>query len=165
MDIDDVDLIVLDFDGVLTDNSVYVDSTGNETVKCSRADGLAFDVLKILNKPVFIFSTEKNNVVVARAGKLGVEVLNGVGDKKTVLKKYCYDNEYSLDRVLYVGNDINDYEAMKLCGYSICPADSHRDIKRISNTVLTLSGGCGVIREILEDIMCLNFIEILFNKE
>ena len=74
MFIDDIDAIILDFDGVLTDNSVYVDQNGIEQVKCSRSDGLAFDVLRKLKKPIHILSTEKNPVVLARASKLKVPV-------------------------------------------------------------------------------------------
>jgi N-acylneuraminate cytidylyltransferase/3-deoxy-D-manno-octulosonate 8-phosphate phosphatase (KDO 8-P phosphatase) len=160
----DIDLIVLDFDGVLTDNSVYVDSSGNETVRCNRGDGLAFDVLRKINKPVFILSTEENKVVIERANKLKVKVLNGVSNKDSELLIFIEENGFSLEKTLYVGNDINDYLAMNMCGYSICPSDSHRDIKRISNIVLRSSGGNGVIREILEDVMRLNFIEILLDK-
>jgi 3-deoxy-D-manno-octulosonate 8-phosphate phosphatase (KDO 8-P phosphatase) len=161
----DIDVIILDFDGVLTDNNVYLDGDGNELVKCNRGDGLAFDVLRKLNKPVLILSTEQNQVVKARAKKLQVSALNSVKNKDSTLILFAKENGYSLNRTLYVGNDINDYLAMKLCGYSICPADSHKDIKNISNIVLKSSGGNGVIREILEDVMGLNFIEILSNKE
>jgi 3-deoxy-D-manno-octulosonate 8-phosphate phosphatase (KDO 8-P phosphatase) len=79
--LDDIDVLVLDFDGVLTNNLVYVDQNGQETVCCSRADGLAFDALKKMKKPVYILSTEMNGTVSARANKLKVEVFQGVFDK------------------------------------------------------------------------------------
>ena len=165
IDINNIDLIVLDFDGVLTDNYVYVDSSGNETVRCNRSDGLAFDVLRKLNKKVVILSTEKNKVVNARAEKLKVDVFNGVNEKDVELKLYCKKSGFSLKKVLYVGNDINDYLSMQLCGYSMCPSDSHKDSKQISNVVLKSSGGNGVIREILEETMGINFIKVLSNRE
>ena len=65
--IDNIDAFVFDFDGVLTNNLVQMDENGTESVSCSRADGLAFDVLKKLNKPAYILSTEKNLVVSWRA--------------------------------------------------------------------------------------------------
>ena len=86
IDIKKIDLIVFDFDGVLTDNKVLIDQKGNETVFCSRSDGLGFDVLKILRKSVYIISTEKNLVVSARAKKLNIPVLQGVSDKAYVIK-------------------------------------------------------------------------------
>ena len=84
--LENINAIVFNFDGVLTENSVYVSQDGSEQVKCSRADGLAFDVLKKISKPVYILSSEKNNVVQARAKKLEVPVLYGVTDKVAALK-------------------------------------------------------------------------------
>jgi len=63
---------------------------------------------------------------------------------------------------LYVGNDLNDYKAMQLCGYSACPSDSHKKIKSISSIVLNNKGGYGVVRELLEEVFKLDFIKILF---
>ena len=67
-------------------------------------------------------------------------------------------------RIFYVGNDLNDYYAMKLCGFSACPADSHQKIKNISTFTLKVNGGDGVIRNLLEDIFNIDFIQILFDK-
>jgi len=160
--IDDIDLLVFDFDGVLTDNLVYTDQNGNETVSCSRADGLAFDVLRKLNKPSCILSTEKNTVVSARANKLGISVLQGIGNKDESLRNFVKDNGYKLSKVLYVGNDVNDYNSVIISGFSACPADSHFKIKEISDIVLKTNGGNGVVRELLEDVLGLDFIEILY---
>ena len=162
--IDDIDLLVFDFDGVLTDNLVYTDQNGNETVSCSRADGLAFDVLRKLNKPSCILSTEKNTVVSARANKLGIPVLQGIGNKDESLRNFVKDKGYKLSKVLYVGNDVNDYNSMTISGFSACPADSHPKIKKISNFILKTNGGKGIVRELLEDILSLDFIEILYTK-
>jgi YrbI family 3-deoxy-D-manno-octulosonate 8-phosphate phosphatase len=164
LSIEDIDLFLFDFDGVLTDNLVYTDQNGNEIVSCSRADGLAFDVLRKLNKPSCILSTEKNTVVSARANKLGVPVLQGIGNKGESLRNFVKDKGYKLSKVLYVGNDVNDYNSMTICGYSACPSDSHIKIKEISDIVLKASGGKGVVRELLEDVLSLDFIEILYKK-
>ena len=72
INIKSIDAFFFDFDGVLTDNKVYIDQNGNESVRCSRADGLAFKALKKINKPTFIISSEANHVVKKRAKKLGV---------------------------------------------------------------------------------------------
>jgi len=160
--IDDIDVFVFDFDGVLTDNIVHLNSQGEEWVSCSRSDGLAFDVLRKLNKPVYILSTEKNLVVSARATKLKVPVLQGVSDKVEALNNLAEKNGYSHKKILYIGNDINDYRVMLSCGYTACPADSHESIKDISAVVLSSCGGKGVVRELLEVVMQLNFIDILY---
>ena len=160
----DIDAFVFDFDGVLTDNIVFLDQNGVESVACSRADGLAFDVLHKLRKPAYILSTENNPVVTARANKLKVFALQGVSNKVEGINKIAEKEGFSLQNVLYVGNDLNDYQVMQLCGHTACPADSHIAIKGISDIVLKTCGGKGVVRELLEDVLSLDFIEILYKK-
>ena len=157
-----IEAFVFDFDGVLTNNLVHISQDGQEWVSCSRADGLAFDVLRKLKIPAYILSTEKNLVVTERAKKLKIQALQGVSDKVKALKLFSTENRYKLNRVLYVGNDLNDYEAMKLCGYSVCPSDSHNKIKQIADIVLKTQGGKGVVRELLEDVLEIDFIKILY---
>jgi len=158
-----IDAFVFDFDGVLTNNLVHLDQDGKEWVSCSRSDGLAFDVLRKLNKPTFILSTEKNPVVSARAEKLKVEVLQGIQNKVDALQALVKNNGFSFENILYVGNDLNDLLAMQLCRYTVCPRDSHKKIKEISKIILKSDGGNGVVRELLEDVFYLNFIDILYN--
>ena len=162
---DDIDAFIFDFDGVLTNNMVIVDQYGKESVSCSRADGLAFDVLHKLKKSVYILSTEKNPVVTARADKIKVPAIQGVVSKVEGIKKLSKQKMFRIQNTLYVGNDLNDYEAMQLCGYTACPSDSHEIIKSIANIVLKTSGGNGVVRELLEDIFQLNFIKILYQEK
>jgi 3-deoxy-D-manno-octulosonate 8-phosphate phosphatase (KDO 8-P phosphatase) len=162
MILDDIDALVFDFDGVLTNNLVYITQTGDELVACSRADGLAFDVLRKLGKPTFILSTEKNPVVSMRAKKLKIPVIQGVSDKVEAIKKLANESHYSLRNILYVGNDLNDYLVMQMCGYSACPADSHPKIKHISGICLNTNGGNGVVRELLEEVLNIDFIKILY---
>jgi len=160
--IDEIQAFVFDFDGVLTDNFVYTDQNGKETVKCSREDGLAFDVLKKLKKPSFIISTEKNPVVEMRASKLKINSLYGVLNKAKVIKDLAKKNNYNLKNIFYVGNDINDYHAMKICGYTACPADSHIKIKTLSDIILNKNGGEGVIRNLIEDVFNIDFIKTIY---
>ena len=162
--IDEVDTIVIDFDGVLTDNSVYLNDSGQEWVKCSRADGLAFDALRKLNKTVFILSSETNKVVSYRAKKLRVKVIQSIDNKLDAVGLITNQGSISLDRILYIGNDLNDLNIMKLCGYTACPSDSHPSIKNISNFVLKSRGGEGVVREIVEDVLCLDILEVLYSN-
>ena len=161
--LNNIEAIVFDFDGVLTNNIVHLDENGREFVSCSRSDGLAFDALRKLKKPVYIISTEKNSVVSARAKKLKVPVLQGIKDKYDALIKLSDNYNYNYENILYVGNDLNDYKVMKLCGYTACPEDSHKKIKEISSIVLSSKGGNGVVRELLEDVLEVDLIKVLFN--
>lgn len=160
--LENVDTFVFDFDGVLTDNRVHLDQNGNEWVSCSRADGLAFDVLRKLEVPAYILSTEKNPVVTARARKLKITALQGVANKVEALGALCADKNYDLERIVYVGNDVNDFRVMQICGYSLCPADSHELIRREADYVVAAVGGNGVVRDILENVFKLDFVQILY---
>ncbi len=148
----DIKVVVLDFDGVLTDNKVYVDQLGREMVCCSRADGLACEILKKSNIKVFILSTERNPVVARRAEKINVDLLFGLTDKLGALNKLAKQHRFSLQHVLYVGNDVNDFTVMKACGFRASPADATKQIKKISNIHLKTKGGDGVVREIVNEI-------------
>ena len=150
MGIPDIKLIVYDFDGVMTDNKVYVQQHGNEMVQVNRADGLGIAEIKKLGFEQIIISTEKNPVVSTRAKKLGIPCLHGIDNKKSTLIDYCKKNDFDLRHVAYVGNDINDNDAMEITGFVFCPADSHESIKEISDHTLRTKGGDGVIRELFD---------------
>ena len=109
-----------------------------------------------------IISTEKNPVVKKRAMKLKTEVIQGSNDKEKAVRELCSKNNYQLENLLYVGNDLNDYNVMKICGYAICPADSHSKIKKISDIKLKSNGGYGIVRDLLEDVLNLNVNKILY---
>ena len=153
--------IVFDFDGVLTDNTVYTDLSGNETVQCCRADGLGFNVLKKLDYQLYILSTEKNLLVTARANKLGIPVFQGTDNKTNVLTTMQAEDKIDLNNTMYVGNDLNDFRAMLLCKVKCCPADSHPKIKEIADIVLKTRGGRGVVREIVEDVLKINMLDYI----
>ena len=160
--INDIDAIIFDFDGVLTNNQVHILQSGEELVSCSRADGLAFEILRKLFKPAYILSTEKNPVVSVRASKLKVPVIQGVDNKVDAIITLAQKEGFCIEKTLYVGNDINDYRVMQQCGYTACPSDSHKKIKEVSNIVLKTDGGRGVVRELLEEVFLLDFIKILY---
>lgn len=144
--------VVFDFDGVLTDDRVWVDQNGLESVVCSRRDGLAFDVLRRTHLKLFILSTEANPVVARRAEKLKVGVLQGSGDKAADLATLARREQFDLARTLYVGNDVNDLEAVRLCGFSACPSDAHPLVLSCVSFCLAARGGRGVAREIVEGL-------------
>ena len=160
--LNDIDVLIFDFDGVLTNNLVYLNNDGEEFVSCNRADGLGFEAIKMLNKPVYIISTEKNLVVTARAKKLNIPVLQGVKNKVECILDLSNKEGFKLEKILYVGNDLNDFHAMQLCGYSVCPKDSHKKIKSLAKVILNSNGGYGVVRELLEDVLSVDLLELLY---
>lgn len=141
-------LVVSDFDGVMTDNRVLVDENGKESVMVSRADGQGINTLRELGIEVVILSTETNGVVTARAKKLGVVCIQSVNDKGKALSEYCVSQSIDLSQTAYIGNDINDYGAMKMAGLKIAPKDAYSEIKDVADIVTETMGGFGVIREI-----------------
>lgn len=149
----EVDLIVYDFDGVMTDNRVYVNQDGVESVVANRADGLGISSIKKLNLPQLILSTETNKVVQARANKLDLPVIHGCSNKLLALTQYCDEHQIDPKKVIFVGNDMNDFEVMNFVGYAIAPADAHPKIKAIANIITTANGGQGVIRELADHIL------------
>lgn len=150
---DALDLIVFDFDGVLTDNRVVVFEDGREAVVCNRADGLAFDFLRRVGMPVYLLSTETNPVVEARAAKLKVKALVGLTDKAEAVAAICRDEGYAVDRLMFVGNDVNDLAAMRAVGYPVAVADAHQAVRCAAWRVLDTPGGAGTVREIVERII------------
>ncbi len=144
----DIRLIVSDFDGVMTDNRVWVDETGKETVCVNRADGQAVHMLRDMGINLVIMSTEKNEVVAKRADKLNIECIQSISDKAECLKKYCEDQKICQQNVIYIGNDINDLGALQLAGIRIVPGDAYEEVRAIADYVTEAMGGQGVIREV-----------------
>jgi len=164
ININDIQAIFFDFDGVLTNNKVYLNQDGLEMVRCSRSDGLAFDILRQIKKPVYIVSTESNPIVSVRAKKLKVPVVQSINDKLSEVKRICKNENYNSDAVLFFGNDINDYSVMNYCGYSVCPHDSHEKIKEIATVICQKNGGDGVVMELISEILEIDYVNIFNNK-
>ncbi|HTB80524.1 MAG TPA: HAD family hydrolase [Opitutaceae bacterium] len=143
-----VALMVFDFDGVLTDNRVWVTQDGAETVCCNRADGLGFSLLRAAGIPCVILSTETNPVVTHRAKKLGIPAVQSVADKGEAMRKICRDHGVDLAQVAFVGNDLNDLPAFRIVGRRLCPRDAAPEVRRLCDHVLRTRGGAGVVREI-----------------
>ncbi|PJE96779.1 transferase [Streptomyces carminius] len=150
---EDVDAVVLDFDGTQTDDRVYVDSDGRETVAVHRGDGLGIAALRRAGLPLLILSTEQNPVVAARARKLRIPVLHGVDRKDLALKQWCEEQGIAPERVLYVGNDVNDLPCFGLVGWPVAVASAHDVVRGAARAVTSVPGGAGAIREIASWIL------------
>ncbi|MGW3624453.1 cytidylyltransferase domain-containing protein [Streptomyces sp. NPDC000880] len=144
----DVDAVVLDFDGTQTDDRVYIDADGHETVAVHRGDGLGIAHLRKAGLELLILSTEQNPVVAARARKLRIPVLHGIDRKDLALKQWCEEREIAPDRVLYVGNDVNDLPCFNLVGWPVAVASAHGSVRAAARAVTATRGGEGAIREI-----------------
>jgi YrbI family 3-deoxy-D-manno-octulosonate 8-phosphate phosphatase len=148
-----VSLLVLDFDGVLTDDRVYTNQHGEETVAAHRGDGMGISRLKEAGVKVMILSKEKNPVVKARADKLGIQAYSGIDDKEMQLKKILNEMNIPGKEVVYLGNDINDLPCFPLVGLAAAVADSHPDVLSRAGLITRKKGGYGAVREICELII------------
>ncbi|TMR23568.1 sialic acid synthase [Nonomuraea turkmeniaca] len=149
----DVDAVITDFDGVHTDDRAYVDSDGREMVLVSRSDGMGVSLLRRSGVKVLIMSTEHNPVVAARARKLGVPVLQGLADKRTVLRDWLRIEGLDPARVAYVGNDVNDLGPMTEVGWPVATPEAHPRVRAAARVVLTRAGGSGAVRELCDRVV------------
>ena len=149
-------LVIFDFDGVFTDNKVYTDQFGNESVCCWRSDGIGISKLKEIGINVLIVSTEINPVVSARAKKLNILCKQGVNDKAEVIRQLSNELNISLKEIVFVGNDINDISALKLVEIPIAVNDSYPEIFPFVKLITKRSGGQGAVREVCDLIYLSN---------
>ena len=143
-------LIGFDFDGVFTDNMVYVLQDGSEAVRCNRSDGIGLQKLKKLGIETVIISTESNPVVSARAQKLKIRCFQNCEDKRKTLQNFAREFGISLDEVAFVGNDINDRPCLIRVGLPIVVQDSHPDVVPLAAYRTRNRGGHGAVREICD---------------
>ncbi len=148
--IERVRLVAFDFDGVFTDNTVYVSEKGEESVRCWRGDGLGLQKLAAAGIESFIISTETNPVVAMRAKKLQSLCFHGVEDKLKELTRLVAERGVDLSETAYVGNDINDADCLRAVGLAIVVADAHPDVMGIAYYVTRLRGGRGAVREVCD---------------
>ena len=146
----DIKAIAFDFDGVFTDNRVYVAQNGEETVVCDRSDGMGISMLRSAGIPLVIISTEKNPVVAVRGSKLNVDVLQGIEDKLPTLSERVVAHQLSIDQVAFVGNDINDVECLSAVGFGMVVADAYSVAIDAADFVLSKKGGRGAVREVAD---------------
>ena len=143
-------LVAFDFDGVFTDNLVYVSQDGTEAVRCSRSDGLGLRKLDLLGIETIVISTESNPVVSTRCEKLKIRCLQSCEDKQAILESVIRELNLTLEQVAFVGNDINDLECLTRVGLPIVVQDAAPDILGYARYQTTAKGGHGAVREICD---------------
>jgi 3-deoxy-D-manno-octulosonate 8-phosphate phosphatase (KDO 8-P phosphatase) len=147
-----IELVAFDFDGVFTDNAVYVNQEGVESVRCSRSDGIGIDRIREKGVKVVIVSTEVNPVVSARAKKLKIDCYQAIKDKAEAILTICKEMNVPIEKTMFVGNDINDIPAFKVVGFPVCVFDSYPEIYPYTTFKTLASGGHGAVREICDMI-------------
>ncbi len=145
-----VRLIAFDFDGVFTDNTVYVTQDGVESVRCWRSDGLGLSRLRSVGVQAFIISTEANPVVSARAQKLKLACKQGIEDKAAAILETCSELDIPPQQTIFVGNDINDIPAFKSVGLPVAVADAYPEIDQYVLYRTQKPGGMGAVREVCD---------------
>lgn len=151
---ENISLLVMDFDGVLTDNRVWVNDKGEESIAANRSDSLGLSILREkTGVECLVISKERNLVVEARCRKMQVPVMQAVDDKAAALKKVMIEKGLTSVEVIYMGNDTNDLPCFPMVGYTVAPADAHPEVARQADLVLTLNGGHGAVRELCDILL------------
>ena len=145
-----VTAMVLDFDGVFTDNKVIVSEDGREAVVCDRGDGMGISQILKLDIPMLVLSKERNSVVQVRCNKLGIECCHGIDEKLPTMLGWFRDRGLEAQRAIYVGNDVNDIACMQAVGCGVAVADAHEAVRANAGLVLSSAGGQGAIRELTD---------------
>jgi YrbI family 3-deoxy-D-manno-octulosonate 8-phosphate phosphatase len=145
-----VKLLVLDFDGVLTDNRVYVNQDGREMVSCWRSDGIGLSRIREAGVKTLVISSEVNPVVEKRCAKLGIDCMTGVRDKLSVLKKLLHEQNLSPQNACFVGNDLPDIDCLKYVGYPIAVKGSTEEVLKVAKYITKKEGGAGAVREVCD---------------
>lgn len=145
---------IIDVDGTLTDGGIYYDENGNEMKKFCTIDAAAFFVCNVLGMKTIVLTGRECRATDRRLQELRVSIIKqGVDDKYKWLKEYMERNSISEREVGFIGDDLNDYSAMQLCGFVGCPKTACREIKTIANYVSPFGGGAGAVRDIVEYVL------------
>ena len=145
-------LVVFDFDGVFTDNRVWTNEDGEESIACWRGDAQGLRRLEEVGVSHLIISTEVNPAVGARARKIRAACIQGVDDKAPVLREEVARRGLSLEETAYVGNDVNDAGCLEIVGLPVVPADAWPEVLPLARMVLARRGGHGCVRELCDAV-------------
>ena len=152
-----IKMVITDFDGIITDNCLYVDNNGNMTRKINFKDVMAFSILQKNGIKTAIISGESNAAIEILAKKFDIqEIHQNIRNKIQVLKDIIEKYSLSKEEFLYIGDDINDYEALMYSKNAFTVPEAVDKIKSISHIKITKSpSGAGAFREIV-DILITN---------
>jgi N-acylneuraminate cytidylyltransferase len=151
-----VKLLVMDFDGVLSDNRVWTDQNGKESVASNRSDSMGLDLLRKSGVQAYVLSREENPVVARRCEKLGIGYKQGIKEKGEAFRQLLTELNVASEHTIFVGNDTNDLPCFPVAGCAVAVADSHSDVLRQADQRLTRKGGHGAVRELCDLILAIN---------
>lgn len=146
--------LIIDIDGTLTDGGVYYDEHGNELKKFCTKDGSGMVMVRTAGIKPIVITGRESAATTRRMKELGVETFyQKINDKVAWLKAWMLENNVKKDEIGYIGDDLNDFAPMKLCGFVACPADAVEDVKVIANYISTENGGHGVVRDVIRKML------------
>jgi 3-deoxy-D-manno-octulosonate 8-phosphate phosphatase (KDO 8-P phosphatase) len=149
-----IKIVLTDIDGVLTDGGLYYTDEGLVMKKFFVRDGMGAVLLKENGLEVGILSSDKSEIATARGKRLNLElVYYGVKDKRQVLDEICFLRNVKMENLAFIGDDVNDVEALKAVGLSACPKDAVESIGSIVDYVCQKEGGRGAFRELADLIL------------
>lgn len=147
-----VRVLGIDFDGVMTDNTVYVFEDGREAVRCSRLEGYGLRRAAAAGVHCFILSTEANPVVSARARKLKIDCVQDCPDKVEAFTLVLAKLGFAMEEAAFMGNDVNDLDLLKRVGLPVIVADAHENLNELGAFRTRRRGGDGAVRELCDAI-------------
>lgn len=149
-----IKLLVMDVDGTLTDGGVYYSAEGIAMKKFSVYDGMGISLLHQSNIQTMLLSSDTSSIPVKRAEKLNIHhVFIGVKRKSVVLADFLQTVNIKLEEIAFIGDDINDIEVMKMCGFAACPKNANSQVKQCAHFISDLHGGEGAVRQLCEMIL------------
>lgn len=150
-----IKMVITDFDGIITDNCVYVDNEGNMTRKLNFKDIMAFSLLKKNGYKIGIISGESNSAIELLAKKFDIEEIHqGIRNKLEVLNKIIEKYNLSDEDFIYIGDDVNDYESLMRAKYSLTVPAAVNKVKNIKHIQITSTkSGEGAFREIVDSLI------------
>lgn len=154
-DVDQIEFLVLDIDGTMTDGGIYYDDTGNEYKKFNTRDAAGFFAAHQAGIKLIVLTGRECNATVRRMQELKVDYLfQNIKDKALFLQGFMEKKQITGCELGYIGDDLNDLAAMKLAGFVGCPADSCAEVIHLADYVSTAKGGSGAVRDIIEHLLC-----------
>jgi len=150
----ELEWILCDVDGVLTDGGLYYDRKGSVTLRFNVRDGMGLKLAQLAGLRVGLISGRSAAAAEERAAELGLDAVHmGVADKLAELEDFLERHNTVPGRVAFVGDDINDLVLLGRCGLSFCPADAVEEVKAVAHQVLETRGGEGAVREMVEILL------------
>lgn len=146
--------LVIDVDGTMTDAGIYYDEHGNELKKFCTKDAAGFFAAKKAGIQVLVLTGRECAATIRRMGEMKVDYLvQNCKDKVQYLTEFMRKHQITKEEIGYLGDDINDLSAMRLCSFVGCPADSCAEIKERADYISTIQGGHGAVRDIIEHLL------------